>query len=80
MQTEIGQHLKFIEKEHFINIPVTLVEDEGCFIIATTKDSEDKIGSSIVVGGGTLEEAEREFWKHLQYINDWEKKRSRETG
>lgn len=64
-----------MEEEIFIEIPVTLYKDDGMYVIANSKKTDEIIRDvGIVVQGETLEEAKEQWLNslkfHLQFINN----------
>jgi hypothetical protein len=60
-----------------ISVNAELVIDGDHFLITTTDESE-KIFGNAYGQGKTIEEAEKEFWKMVKFINDYNEERSRE--
>lgn len=68
-----------IDKEHIqMSIPALLIREENCYVIVATDEGEAMLGQAAYSQGTTREEAEKEFWNMIRFLNEYYEQRSRE--
>lgn len=59
-----------------ISIPVEMIQEGETVFISTTEEAEKILGFSSYGDGKTKEEAEKQFWSMIRFMNEYYKERS----